>query len=201
MLNDFNFSEEEFEIIFELFIESNKNALGKVKSFNEKEMKNIIKEIKKKNNHKPYLTNKEFKQFLKRKPSICAYLHLNNYKPNDLLEDKNIELWLAVLMGKISEKEKKCLENINSLNGMQEVTNENIFLILKNVYHFWKKEVKRIFGNKFQKAQLKYFDIKFQILDDIWDKLMKKEYWKSIVYYSITEIFKSFKSKKKRIND
>lgn len=31
-----------------------------------------------------------------------------------------------------------------------------------------------------------------KVLDDIWGKLIQKRYWKSILFYCITELFKPF---------
>ena len=42
---------------------------------------------------------------------------------------------------------------------------------------------------------IKNIKLKFVILNDIWEKLIEKDYWKTVIYYCITEVFKSFKGK------
>jgi hypothetical protein len=45
-------------------------------------------------------------------------------------------------MGKISEKEKRCIENIDAISDLQKSYQENIFLVLKFMQDFWDFKVK-----------------------------------------------------------
>ena len=109
--------------------------------FNLKENINLLKELKSTSLYEPLFTKKDLLNFLNNKKFIGIYLGNKNYDYKDILENKENELSVACLLKKITLKEMKCLENIDSIIGSTKQDHENIFLVLKYLYNFWNEKV------------------------------------------------------------
>lgn len=91
--------------------------------------------------YEPLISREVVLQYLKTKPVIRNYFALKRYRLSDINENRNLELWLACLMGKITEKEKRCIENIDSISDLHSSNHENVFLVLKYLFNFWNEKV------------------------------------------------------------
>lgn len=87
--------------------------------------------------YKPLISRQEIIDYLQTRPIVRDYLAIKKYSVCDFLDNKNLELWLACLMGKISEKEKRCIESIDSIVDSPSSFHENVFLVLKSLSDFW----------------------------------------------------------------
>ena len=107
------------------FVRVNADALGRFK-------KNPFSVIM-----HPLVSRSDLEKFLRRKDTIKKFLVLRNYSFSDLLVNRDLELPLACLMGKINEREKRCLENIQSVSDKTSPDRENVSLVLDSLDRDW----------------------------------------------------------------
>lgn len=90
---------------------------------------------------KSLISEQKLAEFFEKKPFIKAFLEKNGYKSKDILGNSNIELLLGCLMGYISEKDKRCLDNMIVVGDLDNRQDENVKLVMRNLVLFVKNEV------------------------------------------------------------
>ena len=97
----------------------------------------FVQKMKENNTEKKLVPETALKDFLKNKQVIRDYLQLKGLDKIDLTRSLNLQLWTVCLMGKVTEVERRCLENIEALSEVRTNSRENIYLIMEFLAKFW----------------------------------------------------------------
>ena len=97
----------------------------------------FVQKMKENNMEKKLIPKKVLNNFLQNKQVIKDYLQLKGLQNDDLTQSSSLELWTACLMGKVTEVERRCLENIEALSEVRTNSRENIYLIMEFLAKSW----------------------------------------------------------------